>query len=148
MRTLDTAEYVSVLKDLTDKGSLVRMMISGFSMSPFLIHARDSVWFRKPDRALHIGDIVFYRRDSGQYVMHRICKIKKEGFYLIGDAQTEIEGPIREEQIFGLITKVERKGRILQPGNILWWFFSRIWIRIIPMRRVLIRLYSAVRGRR
>ncbi len=148
MKTLDTAEYVSVLKELTEKGNLVRMTVSGSSMSPFLIHARDSVWFRKPDRTLHIGDIVFYRRDSGQYVMHRICRIKKDGCYLVGDAQTEIEGPIRGEQIFGLIIKVERKGVILQPGNIFWEFFSRIWIRIIPMRHMFIRIYGALRGRR
>jgi len=148
MRTLDTLEYVSVLKELTDSGNLVRMLVSGSSMSPFLIHARDSVWFQKPDRALRVGDIVFYRRGSGQYVLHRIAKIKNNCCYLIGDAQREIEGPIGMEQIFGLVTKVERKGLILQPGNMCWAFFSKIWIRIIPMRPLLIRLYCKMRGRR
>ena len=36
--------------------------------------------------------------------------LKKEEYYLIGDAQTVIEGPIQREQIFAVVTKVKRKG--------------------------------------
>ena len=42
--------------------------------------------------------------------MHRIYNVKNEEYYLIGDAQTVIEGPIQREQIFAIIIKVKRKG--------------------------------------
>ena len=41
--------------------------------------------------------------------------LKKEEYYLIGDAQTVIEGPIQREQIFAVVTKVKRKGEWIVP---------------------------------
>lgn len=141
-RVVDTNEYVSVLRELAEEGRVVSMLIAGSSMSPFLCHNRDYIYFTKPDRELRRGDMVFYQRDTGQYVMHRIYKRKKEGYYMVGDAQTQIEGPLRRDQIFARIIKVKRKGRIIEPGNFWWEFFEHVWIRIIPMRKVIEKLYS------
>lgn len=141
-RVVDTNEYVSVLRELAEEGRVVSMLIAGSSMSPFLCHNRDYIYFTKPDRELRRGDMVFYQRDTGQYVMHRIYKRKKEGYYMVGDAQTQIEGPLRGDQIFARIIKVKRKGRIIEPGNFWWEFFEHVWIRIIPMRKVIEKLYS------
>lgn len=144
MREVDTQEYLSVLKELVEEGHHVSLLISGSSMSPFLIHHRDTIYFKKPDRELKVGDMVFYRRGNGKYIMHRICRIRPEGFYMIGDAQTEIEGPLQREQIFGLITAVERKGKRIQPGDFWWEFFARVWLRIIPLRGLINRIYNAL----
>jgi len=141
-RVVDTNEYVSVLRELAEEGRVVSMLIAGSSMSPFLCHNRDYIYFTKPDRELRRGDMVFYQRDTGQYVMHRIYKRKKDGYYMVGDAQTQIEGPLRKNQIFARIIKVKRKGRIIEPGNFWWEFFEHVWIRIIPMRKVIEKLYS------
>ena len=141
-RVVDTNEYVSVLRELAEEGRVVSMLIAGSSMSPFLCHNRDYIYFTKPDRELRRGDMVFYQRDTGQYVMHRIYKRKKDDYYMVGDAQTQIEGPLRGDQIFARIIKVKRKGRIIEPGNFWWEFFEHVWIRIIPLRKVLEKLYS------
>ena len=141
-RVVDTNEYVTVLRELAGEGRVVSMLIAGSSMSPFLCHNRDYIYFTKPDRELRRGDMVFYQRDTGQYVMHRIYKRKKDGYYMVGDAQTQIEGPLRGDQIFARIIKVKRKGRIIEPGNFWWEFFEHVWIRIIPMRKVIEKLYS------
>ncbi len=143
-RLVDTREYVTMLRELTEQGHTVSMTIAGNSMSPFIIHQRDSIVFKKPDRELRRGDFVFYQRSSGQYVCHRICKIKPDGYYMVGDAQTEIEGPIRREQIFGLIISVTRKGQQLAPGDFWWDFFEKVWPRIIPFRRAVICLYALI----
>lgn len=142
MKQVDTFEYVSVLKELVEEGREVSMLISGSSMSPFLCHGRDRVFFKAPDRPLRVGDVVFYRRRSGQFVLHRVCKVKDGGFFIVGDAQTVIEGPVSREQIFALVTKVQRKGRLLGPGDFWWEFFARVWVRLIPLRPLLIRLYG------
>lgn len=142
-RVVDTREYVSVLREIAEEGKVVSMRIAGNSMSPFLCHNRDYIYFTKPDRKLCKGDMVFYQRDSGQYVMHRICRVRPEGYYLVGDAQTQIEGPLRKEQIFARIIKVRRKDRILQPGDFWWEFFEHVWIRMVPFRRFCEGMYSA-----
>ena len=141
-RVVDTREYVSVLRGIAEEGKVVSLRIAGSSMSPFLAHDRDYIYFTKPDRELKRGDMVFYQRLNGQYVMHRIWKKKEDAYYIVGDAQTEIEGPVRREQIFALIIKVKRKGKILQPGSFWWEFFEHIWIRLVPVRRQLTALYS------
>ena len=134
MKKVDTFEYVSVLKELVEEGREVSMVICGSSMSPFLIHQRDSIRFRKPDRPLRRGDMVFYQRDSGQYVMHRICRVRPAGYDLIGDAQTEIEGPIRRDQIFALVTAVRRKGRWIGPRQFWWPFLMKLYAELISRR--------------
>lgn len=145
MKQVDTYEYVSVLKELVEEGREVSMIISGSSMSPFLCHERDRVFFKAPDRPLRVGDMVFFQRRSGQYVLHRICRIKDGSYYIVGDAQTAIEGPVAREQIFALVTKVQRKGRILAPGDFWWEFFARVWGRFIPLRPVLSQIYGLIR---
>ena len=144
MREVDAQEFIAVLRELIEEGHQVSLLISGSSMSPFLIHHRDTIYFKKPDRELRVGDMVFYRRGNGKYVMHRIRRIRPEGFYMIGDAQWEIEGPLQREQIFGLITAVERKGKLIQPGDFWWEFFAKVWLRIIPLRRLIQRIYQVL----
>lgn len=143
-RVVDTNEYVSVLREIAGSGKVVSLRISGGSMTPFLAHGRDYIYFTKPDRELRRGDMVFYQRQNGQYVMHRIYKKKADGYYIVGDAQAEIEGPIAESQIFARIVKVKRKDRLLQPGDFWWEFFEHVWIRIVPLRMPIVRLYTAV----
>lgn len=135
MRTIDTREYISALRELTEQGKEVSLLISGNSMSPFMIHQRDTICFKKPDRELRKGDMVFYQRVNGQFIMHRIWKVKEDGFYIVGDAQQEIEGPVKREQIFAVVTKVKRKGKWIEPGNFWWEFFEHVWINIVPFRR-------------
>lgn len=144
MKLIDTTTYIDELRKLVEDGKEVCMIISGSSMSPFLIHRRDSIYFSKPspDRPFKKGDMVFYQRTDGAYVMHRIYKIKGEDFYMIGDAQVDIEGPLKEEQIFALITKVKRKGKIIKPGDFWWWFFEYVWLKLIPLRPYIVKLYS------
>ena len=144
MRKIDTRAYVSVLRELVEQGQEVSMLISGSSMAPFLIHERDSICFKQPERPLRKGDMVFYQRDNGQFVMHRICNVKPEGYYIVGDAQTIIEGPVREDQIFAVITKVKRKGKWIEPGDFWWEFFEHVWIHMIPMRRNIMKIYAKV----
>ena len=45
MKIVDTREYVSMLRELTEQGHEVNMIISGSSMTPFLIHQRDVIFF-------------------------------------------------------------------------------------------------------
>ena len=144
MRYVDTKEYVSVLRELVEDGREVSLLVSGSSMSPFLAHQRDYIYFKKPDRELRKGDMVFYQRRTGQYVMHRIWKVKNDKYYMVGDAQQEIEGPLERDQIFAIITKVQRKGKWIEPGDFWWEFFERVWINIVPVRRVLVKMYGVV----
>ena len=142
IRVVDTREYVSMLRGLVEEGHEVSMLVSGSSMSPFLIHLRDTIYFKKPDRPLRAGDMVFYQRDSGQYVMHRILRVRGDAYDIIGDAQIEVERGVRRDQIFAVITRIRRKGKLIGPGDFWWTFFARVWTKLIPLRPLIARAYA------
>lgn len=145
-KIVDIYQYLPVLQELTEQGKEVSLLITGNSMSPFLVHERDYIFFKKPDCPLQKGDMVFYRRLTGQYVMHRICRVCPDGTYdMIGDGQCNIEHHIFRKQIFGLVTKVQRKGKLISTGNFWWEFFRHFWLQIIPLRMPLLRVYSLLK---
>ena len=146
VKYVDTREYVKVLEALLKDHRTVRLPVSGNSMSPFLITARDSVLVREPEQPLKEGDVVLFQRDSGEYILHRICRIKNGEYYIVGDAQTRIEGPIRREQIFGLVIRAQRKGIWIDERDRWWKFFQYVWIRLIPFRPFLRKLYGIIAG--
>lgn len=124
------------------------LVVTGNSMSPFLIHGRDRVWLARPDRPVHRGDILLYRRKNGMYVLHRVYAVEAGAFIMVGDAQTKLEKGIQQKQIIAVVTKAERKGKMLTPGCFWWDFFERVWVRIPTLRRTIHRLYSLLRGHR
>lgn len=142
VRLVDTTAYVNALRALIEEGHEAGMLVSGSSMSPFLVHLRDTVYFRRPDRPLRAGDIVFYRRDSGQYVMHRILRACGGVYDLAGDAQTQLERGVRRDQIFAIITRVKRKGRLVGPGDFWWTFFACVWTKLLVLRPLIVRAYA------
>ena len=144
MREIDTIAYISTLREIIQTGKDVSLIISGSSMAPFLVHHRDSILIGKPIRDLRRGDMVFYERESGQFVMHRIRKVRREGLYLIGDGQTETEGPLNQDRVFAIVKEVHRKGKWIGPKDKWWIFFSTFWLWMIPLRPFFLKLYSFV----
>lgn len=149
LKKVDTEAYLSVLKEMIQEGNDVSLVITGGSMLPFLAHGRDKILVSPIRGSLKQGDMAFFQRDTGQYVMHRIHRIcpgpgeGEERYFFVGDAQTIVEGPIGREQIFGVITAVQRKGKWLRAGDFWWEFFRTVWLHVVPARRVLMNLYSA-----
>ena len=137
---LDTREYVSVLKDMVEQGMEVSMTVVGTSMEPFLVHNRDKIYFRKPVGTIKKGDMVFYQRESGAYVMHRVMKVRKQQYYMAGDHQTFLEGPIEKEQIFAKVVSVEKDGVWLTEQEKLWKFYAVWWRRLFWVRKVVNKL--------
>ena len=134
VRIVDNQEYMKVVRSILEEGKEVPLVVTGNSMMPFLIDRRDQVLIKRIERPLKKGDIAFFQRENGQYIMHRI--------HFIGDGQKNIEGPIKETRIFGVITGVLRKGKYLDEHTFTWRFFENIWRYVIPFRPLIIKIYS------
>lgn len=141
-RMIDIHEYMPVLRGLIEQGKEVSLTITGNSMVPFMVHGRDQVLIEKPSEPWKKGDIGFFQRNNGAYVLHRICHVDEQGnCWFVGDGQVMIEGPIRKEQIFGKVTAVKRKDKWVRPGSFLWAFFRYIWLWVRPLRPKICRIY-------
>ena len=66
---------------------------------------------------------------------HFSVQITKEGFYMVGDNQTHIEGPLQAEQIHGKLIEIIRKGKSISVENIVYRVLSWIWLCLRPIRR-------------
>ena len=146
VRVLAPEELMAHLPDLLEEVEAVPLLISGSSMSPFLVHGRDTVFLSKVTRPLKRGDMILYRRDSGAYVLHRICKADDGCYSLVGDAQAWIERGIRQDQVLAVVTMVLRKGKLQKKGSFWWDFFEKVWLGLIPVRPWILRLYAVFRG--
>ena len=121
------------------------LTITGNSMSPFLIHGRDTVYLSRLTRHARRGDVLLYRRDNGAYVLHRVYAVTPETYTMVGDAQTELESGIRPDQVVAVMTRATRKDKELRPGDFWWDFFETTWLRFLPMRRPIHKLYTIMK---
>ncbi|MDY3854306.1 MAG: S24/S26 family peptidase [Butyribacter sp.] len=141
IRAVDNREYLGMLCELLKEGRSVKLMVAGNSMAPFLAHGRDEVMLSPVEGELKKGDIVLYQRDNGEYILHRIRKIKDRKYEIIGDGQRRGECFVRRDQIIARAVWVLRKGIKTEPGDFWWDFFEGFWLKIIPLRGILRRLY-------
>lgn len=148
VRVIDTESFLSVLCELAQEGRTVSTVVSGGSMLPFLSGNRDVVYLEKPKRKLRKGDVVLFRRTNGDFVLHRIKKIKSEGYYLIGDRQYDVEGPVKREQISAIMTGAKRKGKEITSRSPVWLFYSKVWISLVFLRPFAFRLVGFMHRKR
>ena len=144
VKILPAEVLMEPLLEALEEADYVPLVISGNSMPPFLVHNRDTVYLSKVRRPLKRGDMILYRRDDGSYILHRIYRAADGTFTLVGDAQTRLERGIRGEQVLALVSAVRRKGKLLKPGSFWWDFFEKVWIRLVPVRPVIVAAYSKV----
>lgn len=126
------------IEKLLAQGDSVQFKPQGYSMYPLFVPGRDEAVVAPADPSrLKRGDVVLYRRDGGILVLHRIWRKKGNEFYLVGDNQKEIEGPLRGDQMKGVLVQVVRKGRRFSTANVFYRFLAGVWLWFRPMRPVL-----------
>lgn len=126
-RLLSPDELMPEYRELLSSGAKLPLVVSGGSMTPFLKHERDTVLLGALTEEPKKGDILFFRRSGGAYVLHRLVRNDGAALWLVGDAQDEIEGPIMKEQAFAKVIKVRRNGKELSEKSLIWQFYKRIW---------------------
>lgn len=145
VRVLPPEVLMEPLLDLVREGKEVPLLISGNSMSPFLVHGRDTVYLKKISERPQKGDIILYRRNSGEYILHRVFKAEDNSFSFVGDAQNYIERGIREDQLLAVVKTVRRKGKLISSGSLCWEFFEKMWINMVPLRAPAVAFYTRLR---
>ena len=98
----NTGDFKTDLEQLLQEGNIIRLKPQGFSMYPLFIPGRDEALIQQvPVTSLKRNDVALYRRDQGILVLHRIVRVTADGYYMTGDNQYEIEGPLRPDQFRG-----------------------------------------------
>lgn len=147
VRTLAPEAAMERIVGLLNCGGQAPLVVTGNSMYPFLKHGRDTVYLQTVQRPLKKGNIVLYRRKNGQYVLHRIL-LADNTLTLLGDNQRVPEPGIEPEQVLAVVSAVRRQGKLLQPGNPVWNFYEKAWLRMIPLRPYLMAIHRRLFGKK
>ncbi len=135
------AELYPLILDTLSSGGSFKLTVTGTSMIPTLRGGRDSVVLSRAPEALAKYDLPLYRRRNGSFVLHRVVRVEADGSYtMCGDHQWRLEQGIRREQIVGLVTQLERKGRVISVHDRGYLRRVRFWVRVLPLRRVILRI--------
>ncbi len=95
---------------IAEQGRLVYTNV-GDSMYPTIL-PRDLLVIETVKEPLKVGDVPLYKRDSGQYVLHRIYKKSRGSYVMKGDNRTGVEKGITDRHIIGVLTGVIRDGKV------------------------------------
>ncbi|HWP97017.1 MAG TPA: S24/S26 family peptidase [Syntrophomonadaceae bacterium] len=145
IKAVDLFPFIS---ELIEGGKSARILVSGSSMTPFLRDQTDSVEFSKVSFTdIARGDIVLIQRVDGAYVMHRVYRKRRDCFYIIGDAQEWIEGPLNPDQLVALVTAIWRKDKRIPCSNLVWRLLCKLWLYLRPFRYFIFRVYGFLRRR-
>ncbi len=91
-------ELYPLMKEVIESGGEFRFYPRGISMEPLLHQGDDSVVLAAVD-CINEGDVLFYRRESGQFVLHRLIEKRGKTLTMSGDNQLAMEYGVKPSQV-------------------------------------------------
>lgn len=119
----------------------------GDSMMPLIKQGRDVLVISVVNGRLKRYDIPLYKRDSGQYVLHRILKVRKNDYVICGDNRCNKEYGITDRHIIGVLSGIIRDGREIPVTDIKCRIYAHLWCNLFPVRVLIIRIRQIFKRR-
>lgn len=126
-------------EELKEKGVLVYTNV-GTSMRPLIRQGKDVMIIKSFDNCCKLKkmDVPLYKRENGQYVLHRIIKVTKDGYVIRGDNTYSNEYGVTDHQIIGVLTGVIRNGKEISVNSFGYKVYSYLWLYTYYIRKVVV----------
>ncbi len=131
-------------EELEKHGKLIYTNV-GDSMMPLLRERRDLLIIERPTGRLKKYDVPLYKRDSGQYVLHRIIKVREADYVICGDNRCSREYGITDRHIIGVLTGFVRDGKTYSVNDPGYRMYVRVWCGLFYPRMVVLKVKSLLR---
>ena len=128
------AEMLPVIREAISDGGCFTFIPHGGSMKPLLRGGRDSVTVEAPRGRLRKYDLPLYRRENGDFVLHRVLKVLPDGYVVRGDAQSQKE-KINDGQIVAVVSSYTRNGTNHKSDGLYNRLYCDLVIRFDLIRR-------------
>jgi hypothetical protein len=130
-------EKMTFEEELECYGRLVYTNV-GDSMMPLLRQKKDLLLIEKPDGRLKKYDVPLYKRDSGQYVLHRILKVREKDYVMCGDNRWQREYGITDQHIIGVLKGIVRDGVEISVTDRRYRLYVHVWCDFFYIRAVIL----------
>lgn len=140
LREKPTELFVDGIRELLAEGLPVVFKAKGNSMLPFIRGGQDEVRLVRPV-AVAEGDILLCEVSEKQYVLHRLIRQEGDCLILMGDGNLYGTESCKREDVIGKVVKIIRGGKAIDCRNRSYRWASAFWVKLLPLRRVLLKLY-------
>ena len=111
------------------------LRVTGSSMHPILRHRRDTVYLQRPEKPLKKGDVIFYCRSNGCYVLHRIVCVIGEGQYICSGDNQYIPETVFQSQVLAVMESFRRGKKSFTTQHIGYRIFVWAWVGLFFVRK-------------
>jgi hypothetical protein len=137
-----------LVREVLGKGVECRLQVKGYSMSPFIKDSDVLTVSPMSGSPPGFGDVIaFIHPKTEKLLIHRVVWKSRDAYLLKGESALEPDGLIKKENILGLVTKVERKGKTiflgLGPERFLIALLTRTNL-LLPVLRPVWRIFRPV----
>ena len=143
------ADYQAVL----NQTGTLSFVPNGNSMWPFLKHRHQTVIIQKISTTVNKFDVIFFRRENGDYVLHRVIDVDGDCFIVRGDSQLFTER-VKKDQVFGVMTGFYKGKKFVSSSDEKylkkvekWYkngFFTRLKIKAfygkLRLKRIVVKM--------
>lgn len=131
---------IPLIQERLSAGQSIRFSPKGTSMLPMLREARDTVTLSPLSAQLKKYDLPLYRRENGQYVLHRIIRVTENctqpAYTCMGDNQFTPEHGLKHDQMIALVTGFSRGGKEHSVEEHSYKLYCRLWYITCPARKL------------
>lgn len=136
---INLCDLYPLIDEVISSGGEFRMYPRGVSMLPLLTQGEDSVVLVSLGDVCE-NDMILYRRDNGQFVLHRVTKIDGDEYIMCGDNQFELEGGIKREHLLAKVKYFYNKDKKVTLDSKKY----QKYIKKLPRRRRWLKLKSVL----
>ncbi|MBQ8894631.1 MAG: S24/S26 family peptidase [Clostridia bacterium] len=122
-----------LIREGLNAGRSVRFSPRGISMLPMLRQGIDSVVLSPLPEQLKKYDILFYQRDNGKYILHRIVEVG-ETYTCMGDNQFVPEHGLTDVNAIAVVTAFYRGERFCSVKSPIYRLYCVLWYRSRHLR--------------
>ncbi len=136
----------STYEEVIERDGTLVYTNTGYSMLPLIRPTGDLIVIKKCTKPLKKYDVPLYKRTNGQYVLHRIVRVKKDGYVIVGDNCTYTEHGIKDEQIIGVLHSVIRDGEEILMNSKKQKIYAFFRTKTYFFRVARVKLYKLLRN--
>ncbi len=140
---MENMQDITNYKIEIEKNGVIAFVPKGNSMWPILKNKGQSVIIRKKtaEEIIEPFAVIFYERENGSLVLHRVLELRNNSYIVCGDSQFELE-KVYERQVFGVMEGFYNRKKYIKATDPTYLKKVRNWYKRKTLRKIRINCFN------